>query len=179
LEAFEVAAEGGQPVIGEIHLLEPFIAATRAAVGEMAATEVVVRGMVRKVMQHALGDIAAIIGLSKAGSPPNAAPPEFLVLGFPQSTAAALAGRILKGTTIQMDQKLIGDCMGEITNVVAGQAKAMLAETPYRFAFTLPPAVTDAGEFRAPQGLDCLVVSFTSDHGEFALQLFLDPCSLR
>jgi chemotaxis protein CheX len=179
LETLEAAFEGGQPVIFEIHLLEPFIAATRAAVGEMAGTEVGVRGMARKAMQHALGDIAAVIGLSRAGSSPNAAPTESIVLGFPQSTAMALAGRILSGTTIQMDQKLISDCMGEIANVVAGQAKAMLTETPYRFTFTLPPAVTDAREFRPLQSLDCLLVGFTSEYGEFALQLFLDLDPVR
>jgi chemotaxis protein CheX len=178
LETFEAASEGGRPVIGEIHLLEPFVAATRAAVGEMASTEVGVRGMVRKAMHRALGDIAAVIGLSKKGSPPSAASPGSLVLGFPQGTAAVLARRILTGVRIEVDQKLIRDCMGEIANVVAGQAKAILAETPYRFAFTLPPAVVDAREFRAPQGLDSLVVGFTSDYGEFAMQLFLDPCSL-
>lgn len=177
METFEAAFEAGQPVVGEIHLLEPFIAATRAAVGEMAATEVGVRGMVRKSMQQALGDIAAVIGLSK-GSSPSEASPGSLVLGFPQSTAAALARRILTGVSTDVDQKLIRDCMGEIANVVAGQAKAMLAETSYRFAFSLPPAIMDANEFRPPQGLDCLVVVFTSDYGQFVMQLFLDPCSI-
>jgi hypothetical protein len=64
--------------------------------------------------------------------------------------------------------------MGEIANVVAGQAKAMLAETPYRFVFALPPIVVHAKDFRLPSGLDCLMVAFTCDYGEFALQLSLD-----
>src|SRR4029077_7899808 len=96
LETLEAAFEGGQPVIGEIHLLEAFIAATRAAVGEMCATALGVRGIVRKPMHQALGDIAAVIGLSK-GSPARVTSPGSLVLGFPQGTAAALAGRILIG----------------------------------------------------------------------------------
>jgi len=173
LETFETAFEGGQPIIGEIHLLEPFIAATRAAVGEMAGTEVGVRGMVQKAIHHALGDIAAIVGLSRKGSLTNASP-GFLVLGFPQRTATALAGRVLTGATAEVDQKLISDCMGEIANVVAGQAKAMLAETPYRFVFALPPIVVHAKDFRLPPGLDCLMVAFTCDQGQFVLQLSLD-----
>ena len=60
---FEVASEGVHPVIGEVHLLEPFIAATRAALSEMAGTEVGVRAMVQKTLHHALGDIAAVVGL--------------------------------------------------------------------------------------------------------------------
>jgi CheY-specific phosphatase CheX len=62
--------------------------------------------------------------------------------------------------------------VGEIANVIAGQAKAILADTPYRFTFTVPEVVA-AREFRPPQSLDCLVVAFRSDQGDFALQLFL------
>ncbi len=168
MDGSEVDVEGAQPVVGELRakLLEPFIAATCAALGEMAGTEVVVRAVYQKTMHHALGDIAAVFRLRSAteGS---------LVLSFPQRTAAALAGRILAGVTQEVDENLIRDCAGEIANVVAGQAKALLAETPYRFAFFMPQVVIDAKEFRPPQGLDCLVVAFRSDPGEFALQLFL------
>jgi len=172
LETFETVSEGESPVVGEIHLLEPFIAATRAAVGEMVGGEIGVRKMVRTVVHHAFGDIAAVIGLSKKGDV-TAASPGSLALSFPQRTAAALAQRILTGTTIEMDQKLINDCMGEIANVVAGQAKALLAETRYQFVFALPPTVVDAREFQPQPGLDCLLVGFTTDHGEFAMQLSL------
>ena len=198
METFDAAFKGGQPVLVEIHLLEPFIAATRAALNEMAGTEVGVRGMVRTALHHALGDIVAVIGLSRKRSgedqglqfgeePPNSsclrttdpwpltsASAEALILGFPQRTAAALASRILTGVTTEVDQNLIRDCMGEIANVVTGQAKALLAETAYRFVFALPPVVDDVKKFRHSPGLDCLMVVFTCDQGEFALQLCLE-----
>ena len=80
----------------------------------------------------------------------------------------------MSGFTQELDENLIRDCMGEIANVVTGQAKAMLAETPYGFAFSLPPIVVDSKEFRPPSPcLDCLIVAFLCDQGEFAMQLFL------
>jgi chemotaxis protein CheX len=168
LDRPEIAPEGAQPVVGEIRdqLVEPFITATRSALGEMAGTEVVVRTVYQKALRHTLGDIAAVLGL-------QAATEGFLVLGFPRRTAADLAGRILAGVTQEVDENLIRDCVGEIANVVAGQAKAILAGTPYRFTFSLPEVVVGAKELRPSPSLVCLVVAFSSDLGEFDLQLFL------
>jgi CheY-specific phosphatase CheX len=168
LEELEVDVDGAQPIVGELraNLLEPFIVATGTALGQMAGAEVVVRAVFQKTMHHALGDIAAVFRLRSASE-------GFLVLSFPERTAAALAGRILAGVSQQVDANLIRDCAGEIANVVAGQAKALLAETPYRFVFFMPQVVVDAKEFRAPPSLDCLAVIFSSDTGSFALQLFL------
>jgi chemotaxis protein CheX len=168
LDRFTVAVENAQPVVGEIRdmLLEPFIAATRTALGEMAGTEVAVQAVFQTSRHRALGDLAVVVGL-------RAATEGSLVLSFPQRTAAALAGRILAGVTQEVDENLIRDCVGEIANVVAGQAKAMLAGGPYRVASSMPQVVVDANECPPQQGLDCLVVVFSSDEGEFALQLFL------
>jgi chemotaxis protein CheX len=91
---------------------------------------------------------------------------------LPQRTAAGLAGRILAGVTQEVDENLIRDCVGEIANVVAGQTKAMLAGGPYRFAFSLPQ-VGDSKEYPPQQGLECLVIAFSSDQGEFDLQLVM------
>jgi chemotaxis protein CheX len=168
LDQFAVVALDAQPVDGEIRqtLLEPFIEATRTALGEMAGTEVVVRAVLQKRLHGPLGDVAAVLGLRSALE-------ESLVLSFPRRTAAALAGRMLAGVTQELDENLIRDCVGEIANVVAGQAKALLAGGPYHFTFGVPQVVVDGQEFPPQQGLDCLVVAFSSDQGDFALQLFL------
>ncbi len=168
LDTFDIAPGGGQAVAGEIRdqLVEPFITATRAALGEMAATEVAVRAVYQTALHHTLGDIAAVLRL-RSGTE------GFLILGFPRQTAAALAGRILAGVAAELDEDLMRDCVGELANVVAGQAKAILAGTPYHFAFSLPEVVAGAKEFPSQPCSDCLVVDFGSDAGEFALQLFL------
>jgi len=163
----EIAADGPQPVSAEIQdkLLEPFITATCAALGEMASAEVVVRAVYQSPGHHALGDISAVLGLTSTNE-------GCLVLSFPERTAADLARRILAGVSVDLDEQLIRDCVGEIGNVVAGQAKALLAGTPYHFAFSLP-RVVGVNDFQPPAGLDCLVVAFNGDPGEFALRLFL------
>src|SRR5262245_6269456 len=111
LDGSEIDVEGARAVVGEVRdkLLEPFIAATRAALGEMVGANVSVRAVYQKTMNHSLGDLAAAIPISSATE-------GVLVLGFPFRTAAALAGRILAGLTREVDENLIRDCVGEITN---------------------------------------------------------------
>ncbi len=176
LETIATILESGEPALKEIHLLEPFIRATRTALGEMVGSEIGVLGMVRNARHQVWGDIAGVIGLSKKESTsqlPRSDGLGSLVLKFPQKTAEALAARLFSGVRTEIDKNLIRDCMGEIANVVGGQAKAMLDETPYRFEFRLPPVVVDAQKIQLPPGLDCLTVCFTCDQGEFVLQLSL------
>jgi CheY-specific phosphatase CheX len=62
--------------------------------------------------------------------------------------------------------------MGEITNVIAGQAKAMLHGTPHRFAFSTPRLLSGGDPVPgAVAGREFLVVVFASDAGDFTLQL--------
>jgi CheY-specific phosphatase CheX len=163
----DTAAEGTRPVAPEIRdqLLDPFITAVRAALGEMAGAELVVRNVCQAPYRHRSGDIAAVLELTSETEGP-------LILSFPVETATSFARRILTGVA-EPDENLIRDCVGEIANVVAGQAEALLAGSRYHFAFTVP-RVFLGGETVCPQGAQgCLCVVFGSEHGEFALQLAL------
>jgi chemotaxis protein CheX len=168
LDIADIAA-GVLPVAAEIRaqLLEPFIAATTAALCEMAGIDVVAQAAGRRP-HPALLDINALVELESALGGP-------LILSFPKQTAAAIAGRVLAGAGAALDESLLHDCVGEIGNVVAGQAKALLAGTAYRLAFALPQVLVGPGELPVKEGFDCLVVALSSAQGPFALQLCLGP----
>src|SRR5271169_6203946 len=114
-----------------------------------------------------LGDISAVLGLiAEVG--------ELLVLSFPAKTAAALAGRVLAEVTQAPDDELIRDCMGELANVIAGQAKTLLAETPYQLLLATPSILLGPElEVAAPPDTETLVVVFGTEAGDFALQVCL------
>jgi chemotaxis protein CheX len=166
--------DGAQPVPQELRdgLLAPFIEAACLTLREWAGTEAVVRAVWRAARPRTLGDVSAVLGLAsdREGA---------LVLSFPARIAAALAVRALAGTPLdeakgEPAEDLICDCMGEIANVVAGQAKALLAGTPYRFTFSLPTVVNGAGhEVANNEDGESLFVAFDSDLGDFAMQLCL------
>jgi chemotaxis protein CheX len=169
LDIPQAASGDRQPVATEVRdtLLEPFIAATRTALAEMAGTEVVVRVVYRRSTAEETGDIAAAVRLTSASE-------GLFLFTFPEATAAALAGRILVGSAVEVDENLVRDCVGEIANVVAGQAKALLAGGPHPLAFSMPPVVATAKELRPQSSQDCLAIAFGCDAGEFAMELFLN-----
>ncbi len=162
--------QGGGPfraVAGAVRdpLLESFISAADMTLREWATTDVVVRAVYQHGRHQTFGEVAAVIPLLSA-------PEESLVLSCPEPTAATLAGRILARPVEELDDALIRDCLGEIANVVAGHAKALLAETPYRFTLSTPRSLGRAETGSTP-ARDCLIAAFGSDAGDFALQLFL------
>jgi CheY-specific phosphatase CheX len=63
--------------------------------------------------------------------------------------------------------------MGEVGNVVAGQAKTIMGATPFDFTFSLPRVVSGTEADVQPRpGQKGFGVAFSSDAGDFALQLF-------
>ncbi len=146
-------------------LIEAFVSAARSAFGEMAESELVVRLKSEKAQSSPPADITVRLDLAFRA-------PGCLLLCFPASTAAALAARMLAGVEATMDEQLIRDCAGEIGNVIAGQAKTILADTPYHFTFSLPKV--ERGQVAIPQAPSCLGIDCGSDLGEFAMRLNLD-----
>jgi chemotaxis protein CheX len=149
-------------------LLEPFLTAVSSVLAEMAGCGVAVQAVYRQARSRTRGELSAVLRLHFTTA-------AALVLSCPRPTARALAERVLAGTVERLDDALIGDCLGELGNVIAGQAKALLAGTPHHFTFATPTLVTGAGQevgVRAGQG--CFVLAFHSDVGAFALQLCAD-----
>ena len=154
------------PVLRE-QFVDPFVEATRVSMSDWATTDVVVQEVYEKTFDKPYGDISALLELTSG-------PEEALVLGFPQRTGAGLAKRVFAGVLENLDTAIIHDCLGEFGNVIAGQAKALLAGTPYHFIFSTPSVVAGTGpEIDRLVGKRCLVIVFACDLGDFALQLLL------
>jgi CheY-specific phosphatase CheX len=146
-------------------LLGPFLEAVAVALREMAGIEPVVRGCHRAPRCQPSGDTSVVLPL-------KAARPLALVLTFPGPVGTALARRILAEAAQEPSPELIADCLGEVANIAAGQAKALLHGTPHAFALTLPRVLSaEAQESSLPQGQECLFAEMGSELGDFTLQL--------
>lgn len=162
-ESWPIAEETREQV------LAPVLASVETALREVALTEVAACATYRQATCQLRGEVVALLKLASA-------PQTCLALGFSNATAAALARRILTGTVSDPDGELIRDCLGELVNVAAGQAKALLHGTPWQFTFGTPQLASgvelpDAG----PQ--DCLSAILATDVGEVIVQLFLSDAS--
>jgi chemotaxis protein CheX len=158
-----------EPVIAEIRtgLLGPFTTATTLTIREMACVEATVKSVYQKRKHKMFGDISAVIGLM-------ARTEGAMVISFPELSALAVTRRILAGLNDNPSPDDVRDCIGEVANVIAGQARGILASTPYAFGMSTPTIVSGAGhEIRHKPGMPCLVVAFCSELGDFALQLCL------
>lgn len=153
--------------VNEMHetFLEPFILATCDTLREMANTEISVRSVQQNPLDVAPDHTTAMLRLSFAAD-------GYLLLSFSGATGSALAGRVLAGATGELSKSLVCDCLGEIANVVAGQAKAQLAETSFRITFSMPEVVADPWSKLGPiREFDGRAVTFGSECGEFTMQL--------
>src|SRR5512147_732929 len=109
----------------------------------MAGVEVIVRSIDRHAAPVAIGDVRAAVAIKASFD-------GLLILSFSAPAAASVSRRILAGFRQELNPDMIRDCVGEIANVVAGQAKALLAGTPYHFLFSppiggTPDAICDSG----------------------------------
>lgn len=159
-----------EPVMEELRrdLLDPFITAAQHTFSEMVRTEARVHSLYRKMGYRIFGDHSAILGIAAASQ-------GTLVLSFPRETSFAVTNRMLEHLGVAASEEVVQSCIAELTNIAVGIAKGALADTAYHFAMATPTVVSGVNhEIRYRPGLPCLVASFTSDIGDFALQLCME-----
>ena len=141
--------------------IEAFATNVPFALRELAGIEAVVRDSGPPTGADDLASVCAVIRLTGPGGDGR------LVLSLPTQTATELTQKILAGTTGGVTADLIRDCMGEVANVIAGQAKALLVGTPSHFTLSTPE-VRAGG---AADGFEGWSIRFESDCGPFVVLL--------
>ena len=166
MENFAIDSDSAaQPVDSELRaqLADPLIEAVRQTLLEMAGVDVGVFVIYQREAPAEFADISAVLTLSL----------EFegaLILSLTNQSAQALARRILGPNAAEAPPALINDCVGEVANVIAGQAKALLAGTPNHFVFGTPVVSASRG-MGLYLDMHSLVIVFDSDVGRFVLQM--------
>jgi chemotaxis protein CheX len=155
----------------QAQVLGPFIEATRVTLQEMAGIPAEIACVYQRPRHRMFGDFSAVIGLTTGA---EGAVIFSLIFSFEEPTARELGRRILQGVDEQPSDEMIRDCIGEIANVVAGQARGLLFNTDYQFHMSTPTVVCGSGhEIRQRPGVPCVVAVLKTPIGQFALQLCL------
>jgi chemotaxis protein CheX len=107
-------------------------------------------------------DISGIIGISgeAIGS---------VVISYPKVVALRIASKFM-GEDIKIVGKELADAIGEITNIIAGNAKQDL--TQFKVSISLPNVIIGTGhQIRTPGESLILMVPFISAFGNFVLEV--------
>lgn len=109
-------------------------------------------------------DVSGIIGLSGEAQ-------GTIAISFPKIMALKVVSKML-GTDIKIIGPEVSDAIGEIVNIVAGNAKQEL--TQFKLSISLPNIVMGKDHVLAGQsGVPTIIVPFTCSLGEFAMEISL------
>lgn len=109
-----------------------------------------------------LNEVSAIIGL--AGDIIGA-----VVLSFARETAIAIASRFSGQNYVALTKEVI-DAVGELVNIIAGNAKKDLFD--FRIEISLPGVITGSKyKINWPQGVPIITIPFESDAGAFTVNV--------
>ena len=96
-----------------------------------------------------------------------------VVINLSEEVALKAASTMLMMNLTEVNGDVI-DAVGELANMVAGQAKAELEE--YELSVSLPSVITGAGhEVRFPSDVKPISVPFETDFGPMLLDVGLEP----
>ena len=149
-----------------VEYINPFIAALQNAFSTMLSCEVHRGQIMLKNGNNPQYDISGIIGLSgKAVGT--------VVLSLSKDVAVKAASTLLMSETTEINADVI-DAVGELTNMVAGAAKAELEE--FNLQVSLPNVITGLGHtIRFPSDVTPITVPFSSEWGNLALEVGFAP----
>lgn len=96
-----------------------------------------------------------------------------IVLNFPETVATRMVGRFVGEEFSSLNAGVV-DGVGELTNIIAGDAKNRLVQKGYKFEIGLPKIVTGRSYITVQnRSLPCLVVTFASEIGKFSMEVSL------
>jgi chemotaxis protein CheX len=148
----------------DVSFINPFISATIDCFKKMIYTEVTPRSPSLKNEPYPTYDISGVIGLSgeAQGS---------ISLSFPQDVAIKVISSMLSAQINDKSPELI-DGIGEIANIVAGNAKRGLSK--YNLSISLPNVILGRNHIIGSQsGVPTIIVPFTSSLGFFSMEVAL------
>ena len=150
----------------QVEHINPFVSALKNTFQTMLSCEARRGTLAVKQSTRAAHDVSGVIGLSgKAVGT--------VVVSFSTQVALKAASTMLLIEATEVDDDVI-DAVGELTNMVAGAAKAELEE--FKLMVSLPNVITGpAHEVHFPSEVTPISIAFDTDWGPVSLEVGLTP----
>ena len=145
--------------------ITPFIKSIQNVFSTMLQLQVNVLEPKIKAEATCTYDVTGIIGLSGdvVGS---------VVLSFPTGTAERVVS-LFTGMELNADSDDFSDAIGELVNMVSGNAKGMFENRDV--SISCPSVVLGVGhKIASPKDVPCIVIPCDTDCGEFVIEIMID-----
>lgn len=146
--------------------INPFIESTVRSLDMMAGIKAEKVGLSIKEDLITTYDISAIIGLTgeTSGS---------IIISVPESLACKIASNMLMEEITEMSQA-VQDAIGEIGNIVVGDARRLLIQEGFQLNISIPTVVMGKGHMISRSGdVPCIAIPFQTEHGDFEVNVGL------
>lgn len=150
----------------DVALINPFIESTLRSLEMMAGITAEKQGLELKEDLITTYDISAIIGLTgeTTGS---------IIISMPESLACRIASNMLLEEIATLN-KNVEDAIGEIGNIVVGDARRALIQDGYQLNISIPTVVVGSGHKISRSGdVPCIAIPFSTPHGDFEVNVGL------
>jgi len=149
--------------VSDAELAKPFIQATRHVLSTMAMLDPTPGKPYVKHNDAAAGDVSAVVGLTgdKHGS---------ISLSFTKQCAVAIVKNML-GDDVQDIIQDAKDAVGELTNMISGQARAGLAQMGLTMQASTPTIIFgDNHTISHVSSGTVVAIPFTTEYGNFTVE---------
>ncbi len=145
--------------------MNPFVVSTINVIKTMARTEVKPGKLFLKSDKIAKGDVTGIVGLRGAQAKGS------LAITFTEPAILHIFSQMLGENAEGISDALV-DCVGEITNMICGGAKAILSEKGYKFEMAIPSMIAGKNHsvFHKTNG-KIICIPFDTVAGSFFLEI--------
>lgn len=148
--------------------IRPFISAVQNVFSMMVQLQITIQDPVIKTESHATFDVSGIIGLSGdvVGN---------VVLSFPTDSAERIV-TLFTGMEMTSDHEDFADAIGELVNMVTGNAKADFEDR--EVSISCPSVVIGHDHtIGRPKEIPCVAIPCQSDCGDFVIEVCIQDRS--
>lgn len=154
-------------------LINPFITSTTNVIATMATMEIKEGIVASECMELPPADVTGILNMvsdSVEG---------VLAVSFPKPVIFELTKRLVGIEPTDIDE-MVEDMVGDITNMVYGGAKTILDEEGYNFDMAIPSVIHEQDiSIDFPQGCKVVVITFTTEVGDFYVEISFEGTALQ
>ncbi len=152
-----------------VELVNPFIVSAVNVLKTMAQTDPVANKPTLKSGNLTYGAVTGVIGMAGSQISGN------MAISFDAPSICAIVSKMLMENFTEVTQDVV-DAVGELTNMISGGAKKLIAEKGFTFEMATPMMLVGAGiEMQQMSKAPILQVPFSTPEGKFVIEANLAP----